>query len=61
MLYFKKNNISGMNNSTKLPSGLVSDIKTRLKTVSGQLNGIIKMLDDGKDPEQINFQFKSIN
>ncbi len=45
----------------KLPSDLILDIKTRLKTLSGQINGIVKMLDDGKDPEQINIQFKSID
>jgi len=47
--------------SYKLPSDLVLDIKTRLKTLSGQLNGIVKMLDGGKDPEQINIQFKSVD
>jgi len=47
--------------SNKLPTDLVLDIKTRLKTLSGQLNGIVKMLDEGKDPEQINIQFKSID
>ncbi len=45
----------------KLPSDLVVDIKSRLKTLSGQINGIVKMLDEGKDPEQINIQFKSID
>lgn len=45
----------------KLPSDLISDIKIRLKTLSGQINGIVKMLDEGKDPEQINIQFKSID
>ena len=45
----------------KLPSDLVLDIKTRLKTISGHINGVIKMLDEGKDPEQINIQFKSID
>ncbi len=49
------------NKSYKLPSDLVLDIKTRLKTLSGQLNGIVKMLDDGKDPNQINIQFKSVD
>jgi len=49
------------NENSKLPTDLVSDIKTRLKTLSGQINGIVKMLDDGKDPEQINIQFKSID
>ncbi|WP_457609576.1 metal-sensing transcriptional repressor [Lutibacter sp.] len=47
--------------NSKLPTDLVSDIKTRLKTLSGQINGIIKMLDEGKDLEQINIQFKSID
>jgi len=45
----------------KLPADLIADIKTRLKTLSGQMNGIVKMLDDGKDPEHINIQFKSID
>ena len=45
----------------KLPSDLILDIKIRLKTISGQVNGIVKMLDEGRDPEQINIQFKSIN
>jgi CsoR family transcriptional regulator, copper-sensing transcriptional repressor len=49
------------NQPFKLPSDLVLDIKTRLKNLSGQLNGIVKMLDDGKDPEQINIQFKSVD
>jgi len=49
------------NENSKLPTDLVSDIKTRLKTLSGQINGIVKMLDEGKDPEQINIQFKSID
>ena len=47
--------------NSKLPSDLVSDIKTRLRTLSGQINGIMKMLDEGTDPEQINVQFKSID
>ena len=42
--------------NSKLPTDLVSDIKTRLKTLSGQVNGIVKMLDEGRDPEQINIQ-----
>ena len=45
----------------KLPADLISDIKNRLKTLSGQMNGIVKMLDEGKDPEEINIQFKSID
>ena len=46
---------------SKLPSDLVLDIKTRLKTLSGQINGIVKMLGEGEDPEQINIQFKSVD
>ncbi len=45
----------------RLPPDLIADIKSRLKTLSGQINGIIKMLDEGKDPGQINIQFKSID
>jgi len=45
----------------KLPADLILDIKTRLKTLSGQINGIVKMFDEGKDPEQINIQFRSID
>jgi len=44
-----------------LPADLIVDIKKRLKTLSGQINGIIKMLDEGRDPEQINIQFKSLD
>ncbi len=44
----------------KIPAVLISDIKTRLKTISGQINGIIKMLEEGKDPKQIDLQFKSV-
>ena len=47
--------------NSKLPTDLVSDIKNRLKTLSGQINGIVKMLDEGKDPQQINVQFKSVD
>ena len=50
-----------MKNFQKLPTDLILDIKTRLKTLSGQINGIVKMLDEGEDPEQINIQFKSID
>ncbi len=45
-----------------LPSDLTGDIKTRLKTIKGQLEGIIHMLEDeSKDPEQILIQFKSVD
>jgi CsoR family transcriptional regulator, copper-sensing transcriptional repressor len=45
----------------QLPVDLISDIKNRLKTLSGQMLEIVKMLDAGKDPEQINIQFKSVD
>ena len=41
------------NEPHKLPSDLVLDIKTRLKTLSGQITGIVKMLDEGKDPHYL--------
>ena len=47
--------------ASKLPYDLILDIKTRLKTLNGQINGIIKMLEEGKDPEQINIQFKALD
>jgi DNA-binding FrmR family transcriptional regulator len=55
-------NIFDMKKETqKLPSDLILEIKTRLKTLSGQINGIVNMLEDGRDPEQIIIQFKSID
>lgn len=45
----------------KLPLDLTLDIITRLKTLSGQINGVIKMLNESKDPEQISIQFRSID
>ena len=37
-----------------LPSDLTGDIKNRLKTIKGQVEGIINMLEGGSnDPEQI--------
>ncbi|QEM04913.1 metal-sensitive transcriptional regulator [Mucilaginibacter rubeus] len=42
-----------------LQKDLTRDIKTRLNIVKGQLEGIVKMLDDDKDPDQILNQFKA--
>lgn len=42
-----------------IPKDLTSDIKTRLKSVKGQVEGLLKMLDEDKDPEQILVQFKA--
>ena len=42
-----------------LQKDLTGDIKTRLNTIKGQLQGIIKMLDEDKDPEAVLVQFKA--
>ncbi|MBI0398067.1 metal-sensitive transcriptional regulator [Cyclobacterium marinum] len=42
-----------------IPKDLTKDIKTRLKSIKGQVDGLIKMLDEGKDPEKILLQFKA--
>lgn len=42
-----------------LPKDLTTEVKTRLKSLSGQIEGIIRMLDEGRDPGQILHQFKA--
>lgn len=42
-----------------LPSELTGDIINRLHYVKGQLDGIEKMIKEGKDPEKIIIQFKA--
>ncbi|MEP6513318.1 MAG: metal-sensitive transcriptional regulator [Parafilimonas sp.] len=42
-----------------VPSELTSDLKKRLSTVKGQIQGIIKMLDEETDPDKILIQFKA--
>lgn len=42
-----------------IPKDLTRDIKTRLKSIEGQIRGIILMLEENKDPEQILNQFKA--
>ncbi|MEZ4945095.1 MAG: metal-sensing transcriptional repressor [Cyclobacteriaceae bacterium] len=32
-----------------LPKDLTKDIKTRLQSIKGQVDGLVKMLDDGKE------------
>jgi len=44
-----------------IPKDLTKDVKTRLSTIKGQVEGIIKMIDQGKDPESILIQFKSLD
>jgi DNA-binding FrmR family transcriptional regulator len=54
-LYIRKTNKSnGM-----LPKELTGDLNKRLATIKGQIEGIIKMIDEDKDPEQILNQFKA--
>jgi len=42
-----------------LPGDLTKDIRDRLASIKGQVEGIGKMLEEGKDPEQILNQFKA--
>ncbi|MBW7891914.1 MAG: metal-sensing transcriptional repressor [Chitinophagaceae bacterium] len=42
-----------------LPNDLTKDLKTRLKGIRGQIEGVIKMLDESNDPAQILNQFKA--
>ena len=43
-----------------LPKDLTRDIKTRLKSINGQIEGIIKMLDQERSPKDILLQFRSV-
>ncbi len=42
-----------------IPKDLTKDIKTRLQSIKGQIDGLIRMLDEDKDPEKILTQFKA--
>jgi DNA-binding FrmR family transcriptional regulator len=42
-----------------LPKELTRDLKKRLNSIKGQIEGITKMLDEDKDPDQILVQFKA--
>ena len=42
-----------------LPKELTGDLVKRLSTINGQIEGIIKLIDEDKDPEQILNQFKA--
>jgi len=44
-----------------LPKDLTKDLKDRLKSINGQVEGIIKMLDESDNPAQILNQFKAVN
>ncbi|WP_017732265.1 metal-sensitive transcriptional regulator [Nafulsella turpanensis] len=43
-----------------LPKDLTRDLKTRLKSISGQIEGIVKMLDEERSPKDILLQFRSV-
>ena len=43
-----------------LPRFLRKELKDRLNTIKGQVEGIVKMLDESDDPAQILNQFKAI-
>ncbi|PHN01837.1 metal-sensitive transcriptional regulator [Flavilitoribacter nigricans] len=43
-----------------LPKNLTKDIKTRLRSIEGQVRGLIKMLDEDKQPDQVLTQFKAV-
>lgn len=42
-----------------LPKELTGDLKKRLGFIKGQIEGITKMIDQDKDPDQILLQFKA--
>ncbi len=42
-----------------LQSELTSDLKKRLSTIRGQIEGIVRMLDEETDPDKILVQFKA--
>lgn len=44
-----------------LPRDLTKDLKDRLNSIKGQVEGVIKMLDESDDPVQILNQFKAVN
>ena len=44
-----------------LPKDLTKDLKARLKSLSGQIEGIVKMLDEDKSPKDILLQFKAVD
>ena len=43
-----------------IPKDLTRDIKSRLRSLSGHIDGIIKMLDEERSPKDILLQIKSV-
>ncbi len=44
-----------------LPKDLTKGLKDRLNSIKGQVEGLIRMLDDSNDPAQILNQFRAVN
>lgn len=44
----------------ELPKDLTKDLKVRLKSISGQIEGMAKMLDEERSPKEILLQFRSV-
>lgn len=44
-----------------LPKELTGDLVKRLNTVKGQIEGIVRMLDEETDPDKMLVQFKAAN
>ncbi len=42
-----------------LSQELTGDLNKRLKFIKGQIDGIIRMVEEGRDPDQISNQFKA--
>ena len=42
-----------------IPKEITKDVVTRITTVKGQLEGIIKMINEDSDPDKILMQFKA--
>lgn len=42
-----------------LPTELTADLKKRLNFIKGQIEAIVRMINEGKDPDQILNQFKA--
>ena len=49
------------NCNNMLPRDLTKALKDRLNSIKGQVEGVIKMLDESDDPDQILNQFKAVN
>lgn len=43
-----------------LSKDLTRDVKNRLKSISGQIDGIVKMLDEDRPPKDILLQFRAV-